>query len=788
MGIRVKHHPWLIIQDYWDTNQQEDAEAIFSLGNGKMGHRGNLEEYFSGPSLRGTYIAGVYYPDKTRVGWWKIGYPDYFAKIINAPDWRGIKIKVNGVELDLAKVEISDFERVLDMKSGFLKKTYTATLADGKRLRVQSIRFLSIVNDEVGAIKYKIQPLNFDARLEILLDIEGRVKNRDANYGEVFWEEVEKGFDPYPYLVTKTKEALFLKEKGKQPPVFYVCNTIEAQFRLDDEKVSPLAAELTHTKYIGKIYNIDVPQGKWLTIYKYAAVVSSVFHSSGLMLKTKAFDNLTYALDKGFERLLEEHAKAWEEKWKDSDIVIEGDVAAQQGIRFNIFQLNQTYTGKYHNLNIGPKGFTGEKYGGVTYWDTEAFCLPFYMSTAPREVARNLLIYRYNHLEKAIENAQKLGFSGGAALYPMVTINGEECHNEWEITFEEIHRNGAIAYAIFNYIRYNDEPEYLAKYGLEVLIAISRFWAQRVNWSEEKQKYVMLGVTGPNEYENNVNNNWYTNYIATWTLRYTIEALSLVKERFPDAYRRIVEKTGFDEAKETKQWRDIIDNMFFPYDEKRRVFLQQEGYLDKELKPASAIPPGERPINQHWSWDRILRSCYIKQADVVQGLFFFEDEFDLDTIRRNFYFYEPMTVHESSLSPSVYSIVASKIGDENKAYQLYLRTARLDLDDYNKEVREGLHVTSMGGTWMSLVYGFGGMRIKQNRLSFAPFVPSKWKSFSFKVRFRDWLLKVYVDKHTVRIENQGDRAVELFVYDGLYTIEPQKTLEVEAQHSLRVLT
>jgi maltose phosphorylase len=364
----------------------------------------------------------------------------------------------------------------------------------------------------------------------------------------------------------------------------------------------------------------------------------------------------------------------------------------------------------------------------------------------------------------------------------MVTINGEECHNEWEITFEEIHRNGAIAYAIFNYIRYNDEPDYLAQYGLDVLIAISRFWAQRVSWSQPKQKYVILGVTGPNEYENNVNNNWYTNYIAVWTLRYTLEALDFVRKNYPHDYQRIVQKTNFDFQKETQHWQDIIQKMYLPYDSQRKVFLQQEGFLDKELKPASEIPPEQRPINQHWSWDRILRSCYIKQADVIQGIFFFEHEFEHETIARNFYFYEPMTVHESSLSPSVYSIVASKIGDEQKAYELYLRTARLDLDDYNKEVREGLHITSMGGTWMSIVYGFGGMRIKQNKISFAPFVPAKWQSFSFKVKFRDWLLKIYVDKQHVKVFNETQKPLEVLIYDNLYKIQGNSHVTVNAQH------
>ncbi len=774
MKPKIIHDTWKIITEDTDFSLNEGYESIFSLGNGKMGHRGNFEEYFSGPSLQGTYIAGVYYPDKTKVGWWKNGYPEYFAKVINAPDWRGIKITIDGEKLDLYEVTLEDFRRELNMKHGYFAKQFVAILKSGKKVKVESIRLLSIVNDEIGLIKYVITPLNFSGNIEVLFDIDGDVMNRDANYGEKFWTEVSRGFDPFPYVVTETKKTFF-----------HVANTFSAKFSSEGREIKPVKiARLESDKYVGLVYTLPVVENVPVEIYKYVSVTSSLYYEKGESLLNGAFDNLRYALDKGFEQLFSEHAQAWEEKWRDSDIVIEGDVAAQQGIRFNIFQLNQTYTGKDERLNIGPKGFTGEKYGGVTYWDTEAFCLPFYMSTSEPKVARNLVLYRYRHLEKAIENAQKLGFSGGAALYPMVTINGEECHNEWEITFEEIHRNGAIAYAIYNYVRYNNDPEYLAKYGLEVLIAISRFWAQRVNWSVPKQKYVMLGVTGPNEYENNVNNNWYTNYLAVWTLQYTIEVLEYVRDNYLNDYNRIVEKVNFDYDAEVNHWQDVIQNMYYPYDPERKVFLQQEAFLDKELKTVDEIPPEERPISQHWSWDRILRSCYIKQADVLQGLFFFEDHFDVETLRRNFEFYEPMTVHESSLSPSVYSIVASKIGKEEKAYELYLRTARLDLDDYNNEVHQGLHVTSMAGTWMSITYGFGGMRIKDNKISFAPFMPRHWKAFSFKIRFRQWLLKIWVDQSQVKITNESSTPIDLLLYDNDYTIEPGQTLVHNVEHVL----
>jgi maltose phosphorylase len=475
--------------------------------------------------------------------------------------------------------------------------------------------------------------------------------------------------------------------------------------------------------------------------------------------------------------MLEQQAQAWAKKWAVGDITITGDAAAQQGIRFNMFQLHQTYTGEDQRLNIGPKGFTGEKYGGSTYWDTEAYCMAFYLATAPQTVARNLLIYRHKHLQKAIENAAKLGFDQGAALYPMVTMNGEECHNEWEITFEEIHRNGAIAHAIYNYTNYTNDHEYLAEYGLDVLIGIARFWAQRVNYSTEKQQYVMLGVTGPNEYENNVNNNWYTNYLAAWCLRYTQESLDFVEKTNPEALAKIIKQNNFDK-KETQKWADIVAKMYYPKNEKLGILLQQDGYMDKEQTLVKDLAAHHRPIHEHWSWDRILRSCFIKQADVLQGLYLFEDDFDHETHRRNYDFYEPRTVHESSLSPCVHSILAAKLGDHARAYQFYLRTARLDLDDYNNDTCDGLHITSMAGSWLSVVQGFGGMRVRNGSLHFAPFIPAQWQSYTFKIGFRGSILDIKIQQTATTISNTGTQSAHIVLHNAPHTIAPNETLSV----------
>lgn len=757
---------WKIIEDGFDPQNNRASESIFSLGNGKMGQRANFEEGYSGDSLKGNYIGGIYYPDKTKVGWWKNGYPEYYAKVLNAPDWIGIKIQIDGEAFDLAKCKVEEFTRILNMKEGFLRRKFRAVLSDNKIVHVDTRRFLSIAHDEIGAIKYEITPENFSGKIDITFELDADVYNEDANYNEKFWEEVEKTSisDTRATLIARTKKIGFLAGLGMD---FHVIT--------NNQPLAFQTREITKDKYIAKSITLEAEEKKTITLYKYAAIVSSLNYSQD-EIREAANRQLDKATSLGFDKLMQEQAAAWNKKWKDSDIVIKGDVAAQQGIRFNIFMLNQTYTGD-EKLNIGPKGFTGEKYGGSTYWDTEAYCLPFYLRTSPPKVAKNLLLYRYRHLEKAKENAQKLGFDKGAALYPMVTMNGEESHNEWEITFEEIHRNGAIAYAIYNYIAYTGDERYLHEYGLEVLISISRFWKQRVNFSEPKQQYVMLGVTGPNEYENNVNNNWYTNVIATWTMEYTMYAIDKVKREDPDRYEKITNKLHFNDITETNAWRDIVENMFFPYDEKRKIYLQQEGYLDKTQRTVEDLSDSERPINQVWSWDRILRSCFIKQADVLQGLYFFEDRYDKETIRRNYDFYEPKTVHESSLSPCVHSILAAKLGYQEKAYNLYLRTARLDLDDYNNEVAEGCHVTSMAGTYMSIVEGFGGMRIHEGQLHFHPFIPEKWDMFSFIVKFRERQLKIEVTKDDVTIYNQEGNAIQLFLFDEKHEVAPNSHIK-----------
>lgn len=759
----IKADQWSIIEEGFEKDRVKSSESLFSMGNGAMGQRANFEETYTGDTFQGSYIAGVYYPDKTRVGWWKNGYPEYFAKVLNAPNWIGIKVFINGLELDLATCKVvSGFKRELNMKEGWYQRSFEAVLSNDAKVAVKIIRFLSLSLDEVGAISFTFQVLNMDAEITFEPYLDSGITNEDSNWDDKFWNTTH---------VSARGSRAFI-EAHTMKTHFRTCTFMQAKLDYNGKPINPQIGEKNNT-FVSLKFSQNVKNGEYLTLTKFGGYTVSLNHSENELVNAANLA-LDKASDLGFDGLMQNQKQEWAKIWEMSDIVIDGDIKAQQGIRFNIFQLNQTYLGKDSRLNIGPKGFTGEKYGGSTYWDTEAYCIPFYMATKNEMVARKLLKYRYNHLEKAIENAEKLGFSNGAALYPMVTMNGEECHNEWEITFEEIHRNGAIAFAIYNYYRYTGDYSYIPEMGLEVLIGISRFWHQRANFSKNKNKYVILGVTGPNEYENNVNNNWYTNYLAKWCIEYTLEQLGKCKDGYAEDYQRIMGKTNLTST-ECDAWKKVADNMYFPYSDDFGVYLQQDGFLDKDLVRVSDLDKTERPINQKWSWDRILRSPYIKQADVLQGFYFFEDHFSVSELERHFDFYEPFTVHESSLSPCVHSIQAAKLGRMDQAYTFYLRTSRLDLDDYNKEVKEGLHITSMAGTWMSIVEGFGGLRIINDTLSFSPRIPKQWKTYSFKINFRNRIIRVKVAEEEIVFDLTGKESVPILVNGHKMELTPNKS-------------
>jgi len=434
--------PWNVITHTFDPKAKRLQESMTSIGNGYMGMRGDFEEGYSGDSLQGIYLGGVWYPDKTRVGWWKNGYPKYFGKVVNAVNFIKLPVELNGEAVDLAKDTISDFTLDLDLHRSVLTRSFTVERGD-VRVALKFERFLSVSQQELSAQKVTVKNLGATA-VDITLkpSIDADVMNEEANYDERFWDvlatdqRADRGS-----IVAKTTPNPFGTPRftsGMEMRVVTALNNV-AVTQPNDKEVM--------TAYTGSL----VPNAS-AELEKRVIVVTSRDYDSQEKLTQAMHDLSDKVAGESYADLLAAHTKIWADRWEKSDVEISGDDASQQGIRFNLFQLFSTYYGEDSRLNIGPKGFTGEKYGGATYWDTEAFAVPVYLGITNPEVTRNLLMYRYKQLDGAYINAQEQGLKG--ALFPMVTFDGIECHNEWEITFEEIHRNGDIAFAIYNYTRY----------------------------------------------------------------------------------------------------------------------------------------------------------------------------------------------------------------------------------------------------------------------------------------------------------------------------------------------
>lgn len=752
--------PWNVVSHEFNPQNQRLVESITSLGNENLGMRGFFEEGYHGDSLPGIYLGGVWFPDKTRVGWWKNGYPKYFGKVINAVNFMKVKITVNGEQLDLATQTPRDFSLNLDMKHAKLTRQFTVAI--GKTtVQFTFERFISAAVKELVGQKIVVKNLGkTPLKLTITSAIDANVHNEDANYDEQFWDVVKMhATSQWLTMVSQTKPNDFGTERFSVGNTSVISTPLEFVGSAKDELqvantyqgVIAAGGQTSFEKKNLYVSSRDMPTLTPISQTCYQAIIQKL---NELATKLK---------DEDFAALAAKNAEVWAKRWQSADVKIDGDDAAQQGIRFNLFQLFATYYGNDARLNIGPKGFTGEKYGGATYWDTEAFALPVYLGVSNPAVAKNLLKYRFNQLSGAFHNAKEQGLDG--ALFPMVTFNGIECHNEWEITFEEIHRNGDIAFAIYNYTRYTGDTSYVLHEGAEVLVAISRFWADRVHFSKRANKYMIAGVTGPDEYQNNVDNNWFTNLLAQWTLNYTLKVLGLVD----DAMKQKLAVS----AEEQQKWREIADEMYLPEDKQLGIFVQNDGFLDKEIKPVSALNASDLPLNQNWSWDKILRSPYIKQADVLHGIWYFIDEFSPKQKEANFDFYEPLTVHESSLSASIHAILAADLHKNKKALELYQRTARLDLDNYNNDTEDGLHITSMTGSWLAIVQGFAGMRIKHGELTYAPFLPEGWKRYSFRQQFRDRVIEVTVDNQATTLTLISGKALDVKVNEVNYHLEKQ---------------
>lgn len=745
-----KVDPWRIVEEGFAPEYGTVAESVFSLGNEYMGTRGYFEEGYSGDRLLGSYFNGVYERKKAASQGYK-GIVQETEFMVNSLDWLFVRIWADGEQLDLAQSNYKDFSRVLDLKTGLLTREFVWKTAKGD-LVLKMERLISMVHSKEAGYRLTIISENYNGNVKVLAGLDfDTIHGKEAMK---LWEcEGQKAGKNFCHIRGITKQTHM---------------AVESYCRMQGSMVKASAGTpFLQEKKVGMEYSCTVVPGECYVLEK------NVINITPLASKEKTDAEIEERLlAMSFDALLAENQKWWEETWNRSDIQIVGDEENQQGIRFCIFQMFQTYHGAIMGTNIGAKGLTGEAYNGNAFWDTETYCLPFFLFH-DKQAARNLLYFRYATLEEAKKRATALDCKG--AFYPIATISGRECCSLWQHASLQLQASTAVAYGIWLYEKITGDTSFTSEYGLEMLIEISRMLATRGDYNADHTRYGYYCVMGPDEFQMMVNQNCYTNYMGKFTLCYTMEVMKRMQEKEPERFTEVLKKVSYQEE-EGKDWQEKANAMYIPYDEESKLFEQHEGYFQLPHVNVDDIPITDFPLYNHWSYDRIYRNDMIKQPDVLMFLLLFNSSFTLEQIKSNYEFYEPRCIHESSLSPSVHSILAEQIGKKEEAYDFFRFATRMDLDNYNRNSSEGLHTTSIAAAWMNIVYGFGGLRSDGRMLSLAPGIPAQWEKYDFRIVYGEEVVCVEVHKDKVVLYTLQGGKVRLCIYGEETDIDGEKKL------------
>ena len=718
--------PWQVVEASFDPQFNHRNETIFSLGNGYMGLRGTLEEGVPVhiPSTPGIYLNGIYETEPIIYGEFMAAQPREYQSMINVTDWQGMQITIEGEQFSLFTGEVEAYKRTLDLKEGVLRRELIWISPKGKRAQINFERFVSQTNRHLALQRCKVTPLNFQGEVTISSQINGDV----YNYHHLREQALEV------LSVDLKNESGYIISRTKNSKITIACGVTH--------KTNPKTAMTSLATDTSLEFSVkfSVVMNQSYSMEKYVAMTSSR-DTSPDHLDAFVYNLSKESAQRGYEREKADHVTFLDQYWEHTDVEIKGDPTLQQGLRFNALQLLQS-TGRDGKTNIAAKGLSGEYYEGHYFWDTETYIIPFFLYSQPKLV-RKLLEYRYSILDAARQNAQRMGDQG--ALYAWRTINGHEGSGNFLGSTVQYHINAAVAYAIHKYYEATEDGEFLAEMGAEMLFETARCWAHRGAFLDSRGgKYCINEVCGPDEYKPGVNNNCYTNYMAKFNLELALQARELLARDYPKRYSQLVKELKLSEE-EFALWQKCADLMYLPFNKELGIHPQDDSFLDKDPIDIDSIPEDQIPLVGNWHPLRIWRYQLIKQADVILLMFLLGDQFTLEEKRANFDYYEPKTTHDSSLSPAIYSIIAAELGYEEFAYNYFLQTVRLDLDDYNRNVWQGLHTACMASSWMGVVNGFAGMRTYGGQLQFSPYVPDHWESYSFKVKFKGAQLEVVVE-------------------------------------------
>lgn len=762
---------WSIIENKLDLSKMPYRETIFSLGNGYIGMRGTFEEGYDEKPwtfCEGTYLNGFYDSEKIEYEESAYAFPKYSQTMLNVTNTKIIKFYVDDEEFDMRKGTIKEYNRTLNFKEGVLQRSLLWTSPTGKTVQICIQRLISFENKHLACIQYEVVPLNFDGKITFLSVMDGHVSNvskdQDPRVGsslkgcvlKVKEQIVEEDFCA---LIQQTKKTNFYLACG----MMHTFSTNPSQQKVDTPSRSRI-----ENKYV-----FDVKRNQKVQINKYIVYVTSKdYPKVEILFMTKEI--LKKYQNLGFSYIEKSQQKFLEQYWKRADIQIDGDKKMQQGIRFNLYHLIQS-VGRDGKTNISAKGLTGEGYEGHYFWDTEIYILPYFLMVAPH-ISRKLLEYRYSILDAARQRAREMSHKKGA-LYPWRTIGGSECSTYFPAGTAQYHINADIAFAIQRYMLVTKDMDFLIQYGAEMLFETARIWADLGDYIENKDgKFCINNVTGPDEYTAIVNNNVYTNLMAKENLDYAYEVARWMKQDAPDIFEIITNKIQLEEE-EIKEWKKAVDYMYIPYDDERKLYPQDDSFLNKAPWDLQNTPKENHPLLLHYHPLVIYRYQVCKQPDLLLAMFLLNDEFTLEEKRINYEYYEKITTHDSSLSSCIFNVMACEIGYYHKAEKYFINTALTDLEDYHGNTKDGIHIANMAGAWMCIVNGFAGLRITKEGLQFNPYLPESWNSYQLQVSYQNRWIQVRVEREKVQYRLLEGNSISIIHRGEKQMLKPGDVLE-----------
>lgn len=762
----ISDDKWLIFQNEYNTEVNPRYETLFTLTNGYMGVRGTFEEGSEG-ERSGNFIAGIFDKSDAQV-----------REIVNAQNWLRIKLYVEGEELSLDKCQLIEFKRILDMKKGILFRSMLIKDSKDRITRIEGYRFISRSDLHRSAIKLFVTPVNYSGVVGIESIIDGTVLNSaDSPKHRVKHLKVADNS-------SLNKSGVYLETATIDDDIRIATGSAVRLYHYEDKEKNNIA-KFKRFLPLGEMsieyFEFDGTENKTVVIDKFIITYTSRDVKKGLLKSTVEKELFAFA-GEGIDKELQRHIEVYEELWSVADINIEGDEEADKALRFNIFHLMSSVNENDPMVSIAAKALHGEGYKGHVFWDTEIFMLPFFIYVHPK-AAKTLLMYRYNMLDAARKNAALNGYKG--AQYPWESADtGEEETPKWGFDYMgnpvriwtgdlEHHITADIAFAVWEYFRATEDIEFMLNYGAEIIFETARFWVSRCEYVKELDRYEINNVIGPDEFHEHVDNNAYTNYLAKWNIKKGLELINMLKEKYPEHYHAISNKICLTNE-EMEKWKEVEEKIYIPYDKDKKLIEQFEGYFDKKDYVIDKFDENNMPIwPEGVDITKLGDTQLIKQADVVMLMLLLGEEFDEETKRINYEYYEKRTMHKSSLGPSMYAIMGLKVGDHKNAYQSFMRSANVDLVDNQGNTKEGLHAASAGGTWQVAVFGFGGMEIdKEGALNINSWLPEKWDKLSYKVFWKGNLIEVIVTKQEVTVKKlKGKGNIKVKVKGKELTIE-----------------